>query len=381
MRTRILYTINNLHTAGSKYVLANLVRSIDRERFEPLIAVGSKTGTALERDLERYAEVHEIRCRLPRENWRRFPVEVGRTVRRLRGIAHLAHSFDYASDWSEALAMRIVGIPWVFLKTNLSWHPRRWKLRCSFARRIVCLSESQMSLLDSYRAKTCLIPIGVDRERFACAEPARRDMFGFSREDLILISVAHLVPVKGHSELIEAFSSIHSRCPRLRLLFVGEGEPNYEKELREKAAATGVRAKVVFAGGRDDVPSLLRMSDGKVLATRDFGRREGFGVAIVEAMHSGLPVIATRSGGPEDIVVDGETGWLISAEGHTPLARAMEEFVEDRERRTRYGAEGADRAAALYGRDLMVQRYQALYDTVLSATPAREGPLRSAPSR
>jgi glycosyltransferase involved in cell wall biosynthesis len=380
VRVRILYTINNLNTAGSKYVLADLVRSIDKDRFEPVVAVSKKTGTSLERDLERHAEIHELSCRVSQENWFRFPVQLRRAVRRLRGFADLAQSFDYSSDWSEGLAMRLAGIPWVAVKTNLSWNARRWKLRCSFAKRIVCLSNSQMNLLRSYREKTHLIPVGVAHDAFANATPASREEFGFSDDDVILVSVAHLVPVKGHSDLVRAFLQIHHRLPRLRLLLVGEGDAAYERELRHVGTAKEMCGKIVFAGRREDVPALLKMSDGKILATRDSGRREAFGTAIVQAMHSGLPVIATRSGGPEDIVIHGETGWLVSAEGEVPLAVAMEEFYGDRDRRLRYGAAGQRRAAALYGRDLMVERYHALYEGILSDVSPMGAPTLSCAS-
>lgn len=358
---RVLYTINNLHTAGMRLVVADLVRDLDRSRFEPAVAVGRKTGDALERELERVCPILELPTKVPRHPRHRFLLRLRETARRLRGLADVAHSFDYASDWSEGVAMRAAGIPWVAEKTNLNWDDRRWWLRSCLATRIVCLSRHQQRRMARWRDKTVLIPTGVDLDAFARAVPAARAGLGADEADVLVASVAHLVPVKGHAKLVRAMAEVAAELPRLRLLFVGDGAPDYVRGLRDLASELGLGERIVFLGGRADVASILRACDAKVLATHDEGRREAFGVCLVEAMAAGLPVIATRSGGPEEIVVDGETGWLVDAEGSEPLARALRELYHDADRRARYGRSGLERARRLFGKGLMTSRYEAVY--------------------
>lgn len=361
MPKRVLYTINNLNTAGMKLVVADLVRHLDRSRFIPMVAVNSKTGSPLERELEEICEVVQIPLRIPRRPRFAFPFNVLRTVKQLRGIADIAHSFDYASDWTEGLAMKLAGIPWVMVKTNLFWDERKWWLKCAFAHKIVCLSCAQVQVMKRWAHKITVIPTGVEIEKFQSAKPACREQYGLNNDDIILVSVAHLVPVKGHPDLINAFAIVKDELPNLKLLLIGDGEPDYVQELKNLVKHLGLQGRVIFGGKSDNVPSILKMCDGKVLATR----REAFGAALVEAMAAGLPVIATRSGGPEEIVVNGETGWLVDAGKPEALAEAIRDFYNNPYKRRRFGQAGFHRAQKFYDVNLMVRRYEALYDEIL----------------
>jgi glycosyltransferase involved in cell wall biosynthesis len=363
---RVLYTINNLDTAGSKYVVANLVRGLDRTRFAPSVAVNRRTGSPLERELEKLCPVIEIQLRVPRRPRWRFPARVWTTARSLAGNYDIAHSFDYVSDWSEGAVMKLAGIPWIVEKTNLSFSPSAWRARLLLARHIVVLSQAQREQLDAWRHKLSLVPIGIVLDAFEKARPAARQEWGFGEDDVVLISVAHLVPVKGHKELIAALASVREQVPRLRLLLVGGGSPEYTAELKAQVDAAGLGEAVRFAGSSDKVPALLAMADGKVLATRNDGRKEAFGTAIIEAMAAGLPVIATRSGGPEDIVVPGETGWLVEANQADALAAAMLELYRSRDLRRRLGDNGRRRARELYSVERMVERSAEIYRRLLA---------------
>lgn len=362
---RVLFTINNLDTAGMKYVVADLARGLDRANFSPRLAVGRKTGSPLEQELEQVCPLEEIDLHLPRSPWRGFPAAAWGAACSLRGRVDIAHSFDYSSDWSEGLAINLAGLPWVVEKTNLSWGARRWWPRCFLARRIVCLSQAQADLLHAWRRKVSVIPIGIDLERFENARPFHRPDYGLRPEDVVLVSVAHLVPVKGHVELLQALACVAGELPDLQLLLAGYGEPGYQRELSDLAERLGVAGRVRFLGDVVQIPSLLKTCDGKILATRNVGRREAFGAALVEAMAAGLPVIATRSGGPEEIVVDGETGWLVDADGYQPLAAAMRLFYADPGRRRAFGEAGQRRAWEHYGKAQMISRYQALYQSLV----------------
>ncbi len=365
MPIRVLYTINNLDTAGMKLVVADLVRRLDRSQFVPVVVVNRKTGSPLERALEEICEVVQIPLHISRRPRFAFPLNVWRTVRQLRGMADIAHSFDYSSDWTEGLAMRLAGIPWIMVKTNLFWDKRKWWLKCAFARKIVCLSQAQVQVMKRWDYKITVIPTGVDVERFHNAEPARREQYGLSNNDIVLVSVAHLVPVKGHPDLIRAIAIVAKELPNLKLLLIGDGEPDYVQELKNLVRDLKLQGRVIFGGKSDCVPSILKMCDGKVLATRNEGRREAFGAALVEAMAAGLPVIATRSGGPEEIVVDGETGWLVDAGKPEALAEAIRDFYNNPSKRKRFGQAGFQRARKFYDVKLMVQRYELLYAEVL----------------
>lgn len=367
---RLLLTTPNLDTAGSKYILADLIRCLDRSAIRPSLCVHRRTYTALEREMAGIVdELLELPLRLPARPVFALWQRAGEIAHELRGRFDIIQSFDYASDWQEGLVARRSGIPWIVVKTNLSWN-RRWWLKSLLAQRIVTYSQQQYDLLYKgtvFAQKTSIIHVGIDLTLFEQKQQADklliRAELGLPQNAMVLGCVAHLVPVKGHVELIKAFGQVVERDPDtdIYLVLAGGGEPAYETELRNLAAGLGVAERVLFLGLRTDVARLLSGFDGLILATRNWGRKEAFGVVLIEAMASGLPVIATRSGGPEDIVLPGETGWLVEAEGEVPLANAISEFLRDPVRGQRFGAAGRQRARELFSRELMVEKYQQLY--------------------
>lgn len=366
---RILYTINNLHTAGMKLVVADLVRHLDRTQFTPLIAVGQKTRSSLEQELENICQIIQLPLRVSRRPKHLLLPRLLNSARQLRRVADLAHSFDYASDWTEGLAMKIAGVPWVAEKTNLAWNERRWWLRSFLAARIVCLSRAQMSMMSRWSRKITMIPTGVELEKFASAKPLSRQNIGADETDILVASVAHLVPVKGHVDLIRAVAAVAGDLPKLKLLLAGQGEKTYVNDLKNLASSLGLTSRIIFLGPDTNVPALLKACDGKILATRNEGRREAFGAVLVEAMAAGLPVVSTKSGGPQDIVIDGETGWLVEAVGWEPLAQALRELYVDANRRRAYGLAGLHRARMLFNGQLMTRRYENVYKSVMGISP------------
>lgn len=367
----VLLTTPNLDTAGSKYIVADLIEGFDRAAVRPSLCVQRKTNTELEKRARQYVdEFLELPLRIPTRPVRHFLKRTRQIADRLRNRFDVVHSFDYASLWSEGVIMKQAHVPWIIDKTNLHWGSWRWYLRGLLARRIVCKSHSQYAALFErglFSKKATVVHNGIKIGRFdkqvdrATLAPAIR----VPAEAIILGCVAHLVPVKGHVELLQAFAEVAVHHPSVYLVLIGAGAPEYEEDLQSLAKKLGLCERVRFLGRRSDVPSLMHLFDGLILATRDWGRKEAFGVVLVEAMACGLPVIATRSGGPEDIVVHQETGWLVSPQGIEPLVEAMRDFLSDGARRRQFGQAGKERAKQLFSLDTMIQRYQQVYREAL----------------
>lgn len=366
---RILLTINNLDTAGGKYLLADIARGLDAERFSVRIGLRRSSDSKLERSLGDAFPIDVLPLRLPRgAPWRLLTAQ-RELVRHLRGNIDVVHSFDYSRDWFEAFGARVAGVPFIAQKQNLSFSSWRWRPKLTLATKIVCLSRAQRIQLAAYEDKLSTVPPGIDLERFATAQAASRGSFDISGSRVVAICVAHLVDVKGYRELISALGQTKQEFPDLLVLCVGTGNADYLQQLRRLAVSEGVQSNIRFLGASNQVPDLLKLADFQILATQNRGRREGFGVAIVEGMAVGLPVLATRSGGPEDIVVDGETGWLVAADGPTPLAQGIRRVFADRERWPAMARAALDRARKCYGRELMVRRYSELYSQVTRRRP------------
>ncbi len=216
---------------------------------------------------------------------------------------------------------------------------------------------------------------GVDTRRFA--PPAQRETGilppGFADRDSVVIgTIGRLQPVKDQATLIRAFAAlVGSGEARARLAIVGDGPLG--PELRQLVHALGLASRVWLPGAVSDVPAVLRAFDVFVLPSIF----EGLSNTLLEAMATGVPVIATAVGGNLEAVIDGEAGALFEPGDVQRLAGLLARFTSDpvllRERGLRARATVVERFEL--GR--MVGEYQALYEALLSAT-ARPSPAATA---
>ena len=216
---------------------------------------------------------------------------------------------------------------------------------------------------------------GVDTEKFTPAGIQTKYVLpgGFSAADKVVIgTVGRMEEVKDQITLVRAFVRLAEHHPqgreRLRLVMVGDGA------LREPAAAileaAGLAEIAWLPGEREDVPGLLRAMDVFVLPSL----AEGISNTILEAMASGLPVVATNVGGNHELIDPGNTGLLVPRADPAALANAIQVYVDDAGLRRQHGANARKRSQDKFSIDTMVRRYQDIYDDLLDTrvelTPA-----------
>jgi glycosyltransferase involved in cell wall biosynthesis len=195
---------------------------------------------------------------------------------------------------------------------------------------------------------------GIDTETYAPGSAmALRKALDLPAGAPVVGTVGRLDPIKDHRTLLEAFDAVRRRRPRARLLVVGDGA---ERRLLESAAGEGVR----FLGTRPDVPELLRVMDVFVLPSIN----EGISNTLLEAMASGLPVIATRAGGNPELVDHQRTGLLTPVGDARALAEAIGRYLSDGELRAAHGREARKEAVQRFGGEGMVKAYERVYRRV-----------------
>ena len=184
----------------------------------------------------------------------------------------------------------------------------------------------------------------------------RRDGLGLHEDDLVVGTVGVLRRQKALDVLIQAAAILRAEFPRLRVLMVGSGP---EREPLEKLIVElDLSSTVSLLGYRTDVPELLPIFD-VAAASSDF---EGSPLSILEYMEAGLPVVSTRVGGVPDLVEDGVTGLLVNPGDPAALAGALAELLGDRERRAEMGLKGRKRRRSEFDIDVMVERFEQLYE-------------------
>jgi phosphatidylinositol alpha-1,6-mannosyltransferase len=188
------------------------------------------------------------------------------------------------------------------------------------------------------------LPSGVDTSAFfpgAGGDVVRRRLGLTDRP--VIVCVSRLVPRKGQDVLIRALPLVQQRIPDAALLIVGGG-PSLER-LRSLAASVGVARDVVLTGSVpwEELPA--HYDAGDVFAMPCRSRRgglevEGLGIVFLEASATGLPVVAGRSGGSPDAVLDGETGWVVDGTSVAEVAARVGDLLADRGRARAMGAAG-----------------------------------------
>lgn len=288
---------------------------------------------------------------------------------RSRGVTHVHAHFATHPAVAALAVHRLTGIPFSFTAHGSDLHVERRMLdaKVEAAAFVVTVSEYNRELIveecgEGVREKIHVIHCGVDTGIFA--PPPRRA----AREPFRIACVASLEEVKGHRFLVEACRILRERGVDFRCQLVGDGP--LRRELGTRIVLAGLEGRVGMLGGlpRPRVAALLARSDAAVLASHPTpsGKREGIPVALMEAMASGLPVVASAISGIPELVESGRTGFLVPPGDPVALADALETLAGDRELCLRLGRAGRERVVRDFDLHLGARR---LLDRILEADP------------
>jgi glycosyltransferase involved in cell wall biosynthesis len=185
--------------------------------------------------------------------------------------------------------------------------------------------------------------------------------------------VGRLQPWKGQDRLLRAQALLREDGVRCHLLIVGGDahglSPRYARELPELVRRLGLDGSVTMTGHVEDPGPFMRRMDVLVNASDP----EPFGIVLIEGMSRGIPVLAVGSGGPAEIVLDGETGVLARSGEPQALAEALRPLLESSELRSRLGAAGRERYTALYTAEAMRERFFAALESLLPGADPSAG--------
>jgi glycosyltransferase involved in cell wall biosynthesis len=185
-----------------------------------------------------------------------------------------------------------------------------------------------------------------------------RQLLGLPDHAVVVGTVARLDPVKDLATLLTAFARLGDLRLPCFLVIVGAGPER--QALEHRAAALGLGARASFTGDRRDVRALLPGFD--IFANSSTS--EGISITILEAMAAGLPIVATRVGGTPEVVVHGQTGYLVEAGAPEALAEALTYLLNEPSKRAEFGRVGRQRVEQCFTIDRMVAEYLRLYESL-----------------
>lgn len=324
-------------------------------------------------ELWRRAEAAGIRCHPLRV---RNSIDVAAGLR-LRALLR-ANRFDVAhfhTARAHALAPFARGAARALIVTRrMDYRPNRIFARWLFNRAVdgvAAISPAVADALESAgvpRAEIAIIPSGVDCERFrpptASERCAARARFALEESDAVVGAIGALEPRKGHRELIDAMAALKTARPLICLI---AGDGGLRGELGAQIDRLGVAHKVRLLGRLEDPRELLWALD--IFAMPSL--KEGLGVAALEAMACGLPVVASRTGGLADLIEDGRTGMLVAPGVAGALADGIAALADAPARRAEIGSAAAARVRSDYTMAAMAERTLALYRECIRRRAAR----------
>jgi sugar transferase (PEP-CTERM/EpsH1 system associated) len=314
-----------------------------------------------------------------------FQFPLFRLIRLMKTLRpHIVHTRNFGA--LEAIpAARIAGVPVAIHSEHgyeietISGLPLRRRLLC---RAIFPMADALFAVtkdLVAYHSTQSWISAdkfrvlynGVNTDKFS---PRRREANRIKRERgipegrTVIGSVGRLVPIKDHGTLLNAAELLVNEGVNIHVLIVGGG-PELGRLQSRVEDSTALRGRVTFCGASGNVPELLNAMDVFVLCSVC----EGMSNTILEAMASGLPIVATRAGGNPELVVDGQCGWLFAPRDVPALVQHLKRLIDEPQLRQRFGTAARLRAAAEFDLNSMVKNYHDLYFELA----ARRGVLES----
>ena len=359
---RVLHVLNTLETGGAEYLVLNIARTLDRSRFDLLVA-------SMEGDGEIGEELRKLGVTTFTLNRRHGidPLLVPKLTRLIRREKiELVHTHNVAPWLYAGVAARLAGAE-VCHTEHSSLFPQQRALKKAermlgrITKAVICDGEDvRRQLIEEQRLSprnVVTIHNGVDTELFGRYgdRAAARAKQSLGEDTLVVGTVARLEPVKDQATLLRAFERVAATLPLARLVLVGDG--SLRGALEEQAAGPGLAGRVLFWGRRADVADLLPAFDVFVLPSQS----EGLPLTILEAMASGLPCVATAVGAVPEAIVEGQTGFLVPPGDQDQLAASLLRLLRDPPLRRYMGLEGQKRARSLFDLRAMTRRYEDLY--------------------
>ena len=339
---RVLWLAKGLGRGGAEQLLVHVVDRLDRRQIEVEVAYVLPWKDALVEEFRRRGvAVHSLGAS-GRLGW----------VGALRALVR-QERYDVIhthAPMPAVVARLVAGRGSVLVHTEHNVWERyrpltRWANALTYRRnrRVIAVSESVAA---SARRRGGRPPVevvihGIDARATRSEDrTGARARLGLLPEGLVVMTVGNLTVKKAHSTLLDAFVVVRARRGDARLVIVGDGP--LRGELEQRVVDLGLVGAALLCGSRDDVADLLPAADVFVLSSV----HEGLPIALVEALASGLPCVATAVGGVPEVIRDGIEGFLVEPGDVAGLAAAIEKLLGDAELRRNVGARARERAAA-----------------------------------
>ena len=366
---KILHIIDTTGPGGAETVFIDLACRLPKDKYKSIVLIRGK-GWVYE-ELKRRNIESILMDAKGSFNWR-YLKQLAALIRKERIDliqSHLLGSNVYAS-----LAGLMTGRPVVSTfhgAVDIGENERLKELKFAAinlgSRCIVAVSNhlrENIITRSSLRAnKTTVIYNGINTADFATTQSNDlRAHFGWPNDDMIIGSLGNIRPAKGYSILLQSAALLKDVDPHFRFVIAGQGKSDLYDGLLELRKELGLEQHVHFLGFVADPAWFLSNLDLFLLSSTS----EGFSIATIQAMAASLPVLVTRSGGPEEIVTHGENGWMIDSGSPHAIAEALLKLAADTTLAARLAKKGKEHANSSFDIASMLSAYEKIYVQLLT---------------
>lgn len=286
----------------------------------------------------------------------------------------IVHSFLPLSNFLGSVAGKISGAKLIITSRRgllkLNYLKKRWRLLdniSNYYSNIITINSNaikdEIEKKDYFHSnKIVCIHNGLDIKKFNFNHSVRdqiRQSLNLNKSDFAWIKVANFSAIKGHADLIRAFAKIDSKYST-KLFLIGKDNSSLD-ELKELVRTLQVQNRIKFLGFQNDVPKILCGMDGYICASHT----EGFSNAILEAMASQLPVIATNVGGNPEILLNGKYGLLINPSDKDGMHNSIINLMTNKSLQEKFKVLSYEQIKENYSKESMINNYIGLYKRVL----------------
>lgn len=364
MKKRVLITVPNLDSTASPWREAmGLAKRLPADRFELTVCSLRPDGVA---ESTPVLEQLGVNCFTARFRTRgRRPGDLLRVIRdsgliRRKGPFDVQHSMDFTTSPLEALLVRRHARRFIFSQRNMNrdGHVRLLRMKSRMASKVICVSDAVRQFMAGICAPAKLLTVhpGIEADQITWRAPQVRPA-----GELRLLVVGHLVPLKRIEDAISTVALLAREFPRLCLQIAGRPTvPEYRHELERRVREAGLGDRIAFLGSRKDVLELMRDSD-VLLHTAE---TEAFGMALLEAMAVGLPVVAADIEGPREIIEHRQSGFLVPPGDVRLYADAVRSLVKDPELGQRLSANARKRVETRFTAKRMAEEIAQVYTSL-----------------
>ncbi len=376
-RVKLVYIISDLSIGGAEMMLHKLLTETDRRRFEPVVISLVDSGSLRTRIESLGIAVHTVKMKpgVP------SPMGFWRLVRLLRRLKP-----DLVSGWMyhSCLAAQLASF---FLpsRTRVVWNihyscdslSAEKKLTAAVIKACAWLSKRASQIIFVSRAsqlqhkplgynvdRSCVIPNGINVSDFVASTEARSSLraeLGIADDALLIGTMGRYHPIKDHANFLQAAALLSENYPEANFVLIGQGIDDQNANLLEMIRERGLLQRTYLLGQRDDIPRLAAALDIFSLSSYS----ESCPNVIGEAMACGVACAVTDVGDAASIV--GETGRVVPSRNPRAMAEAWTSLIEVGPKgRLALGRAARSRVIERYRLELVVERYEALYTTILA---------------